>query len=230
MPYMPVPLDNTCVLYIRAEDNLATGYDDATHYGNNATVAGAVPCNGISGQGISFDGADDCLSIADAASLDCTTLTVAAWVRLAATWLAVGHVIGKCEDSGSEYSYGFGVDAAAKPFLLVSNDGAAGTAETANAAISLDAWHHIAGTFSGGTYLLYVDGAVVASDAVGADLTIYAGTGRVTVGARYDSGAAEAVEEFKDLMDDVIVFNRVLSAQEIHELYMVHAGDDTREA
>ena len=33
----------------------------------------------------------------------------------------------------------------------------------------------------------------------------------------------------KGLIDDVMVFNRALTAQEIYDLYSVHAGDNTRE-
>jgi len=231
MAFDPVGIDGTCVLALEFQDNFGTTYQDGSQYENHATRTGAVQCNGVNGLGLLFDGTDDYLSVADAASLDCTSLTVAAWVKLDATWAAVGYVLAKCEDDGSEYSYGFGCSATLKPFLLVSDDGAAGTAETANAAISASVWHHLACTYAaGGTYALYVDGAVVASDGTGADAGCHVGTGRVTVGARWDSTeVASAVEEFKGKIGGVRVWNRALSAQEIRELHYVHAGDNTEE-
>ena len=236
MAFEPVAIDGTCVLALELQDNFGTVYQDSSLAENHATRTGAVQCNGVGGLGLLFDGTDDYLSVADAASLDCAAVTVAAWVKLDATWAAVGYVLAKCEDSGSQYSYGFGCSAALKPFLLISNDGAAGTAETANAAISAATWHHVVATYAetdgllAGTYLLYVDGALVASDGIGADPTIHVGTGRVTVGARWDSTeVAEAVEEFKGRIGGVRVWNRALSAQEIHELHAVHAGDNTEE-
>ena len=236
MAFEPVAIDDTCVLALELQDNFGTTYADNTPYGNHATRTGAVQTNGPCGLALTFDGTDDYLSVADAASLDCAALTVEAWVKLDATWAAVGYILAKCEDDGSEYSYGFGCDATLKPFLLISNDGAAGTAETANTAISAAVWHHLVGTYAetngvlAGTYLLYVDGAVVASNATGAEPTLHVGTGRVTVGARWDSTVvAEAVEEFKGKIGGVRVWNRALSAQEIHELHAVHAGDNTEE-
>lgn len=236
MAFEPAAIDETCVLCLDVQDNFGASYVDDTPYGNDATRAGAVQCNGPGGLALSFDGTDDALNIADAASLDCEAVTVAAWVKLDATWAAVGHILAKCEDSGSQYSYGFGCDANAKPVLAISDDGAAGTAETADDAVSKAVWHHVVGTYEetdgvgAGTYLLYVDGVLVASDGTGADESIHAGTGRVTVGARWDSTAvAEAVEEFKGLIGGVRVWNRVLGAQEIHDLYSAHAGDNTSE-
>ncbi len=225
----PFALDD-CVLRLELQDSLGTTYLDTTDNDNDATRTNAVQVNGPGGLGLSFDGTEDYLSVADAASLDVSVLTIAAWVKMDAAWAAVGNILAKCEDDGSQYSYSLALDAAQKPRLLISDNGLAGTAETANAALSLSQWYHIVGTFSGGTYLLYVDGAVVASDGIGADATIHAGTGRVTVGARWDSTAvAEAVEEFKGRIGSVRVWPRALSAQEIHELYMVHAGDNTGE-
>ena len=225
----PIALDD-CVLRLELQDNFGTTYLDGSTYGNHATRTGATQCNGPGGLGLLFDGTDDFLSVADAASLDVSALTIAAWVKLDATWAAVGHILAKCEDDGVQYSYALALNADRKPMLTISDDGAAGTAETATAAVAVSRWYHIGATYSGGTYLLYVDGAVVASDGTGADAAIHAGTGRVTVGARWDSTVvAEAVEEFKGRMGSVLVWPRALTAQEFHELYMVHAGDNTGE-
>lgn len=229
MAFQPVPIDAACVLALELQDSLGTSYADNTPYGNHATRTGAAQTNGPCGLALAFDGTDDKLAIADAASLDCTALTIVAHARLDATWAAAGYILAKCEDTDANFSYAFGVDANRKPFLTVSDDGDAGTTETAAAAVSAAVWHQLACTFSGGTYKLYVDGTAVAGDAGGAAPSIKADTGRVTIGARFDSGAAGYANFFKGKIGGVWVWNRALGAQDIHELHAVHAGDDTNE-
>lgn len=226
----PVAADDTCVLYMPFEDNFGTAYLDRSQYANHGVRTGAVQCNGIQGLGLSFDGTDDYVSVADSASLDCAAVTIAAWVKLDATWAAAGYVLVKCEDNapGGEFSYGLVLTNLREIELLISDDGdTPATEETSTGALSVSTWHHVAATFAGGTYLIYANGVLVASDGNGAEASIYVGTGRVTIGARWD--IAQSHLEFKGLIDEPMVFNRALSAQEINELYLVHAGDNTRE-
>lgn len=164
----PVPIDGTCVLLLDSEDSLGTTYLDGSQYANHATRAGPTQSNGIDGLALTYGTADYSLDIADAASLDCTALTISAWVKLDATWAAVGYILAKCKDIDDQFSYALSCDTTGKLRLDISDDGAAGSLEATDDAISLTVWHHLVGTFTGGTYALYVDGAIVASDGGGA--------------------------------------------------------------
>ena len=228
----PVPIDDTCVLYMPFEDNFGTDYLDRSNHANHGTRVGAVQCNGIDNLGLSFDGINDYLAVADSVSLDCSAVSIAAWVKLDPTWDDEGYILVKCEDWNVQFSYGLQISTARALRLWIASDGTNRSGKTSTPTISIDEWHHVVGTFeetippAAGTYLLYIDGAVVAG-AGGIRPSIHIGTGRVTIGARWATNTT--AEEFNGLLDDVLVFNCALSAQEINDLYMVDAGDNTRE-
>ncbi len=73
-----------------------------------------------------------------------------------------------------------------------------------------DNWHHVAVTKSGTTGTIYVDGSSRASDTV-ASVT---GTGEIVIGTRWDQS-----DPFSGTIDEVIVYNRSLSASEVNNLY-----------
>jgi hypothetical protein len=93
---------------------------------------------------------------------------------------------------------------------------------TSNLRVDNGQWHHVAGTFSEPELRLYVDGkltsqrqkAVLASNAC--DLTI--GLCLSTPGDIYPGYPVDTVS-FDGIMDEVMMFNRALSATEIRVLY-----------
>jgi hypothetical protein len=79
------------------------------------------------------------------------------------------------------------------------------------------AWHHVIGTYDGSTIKIYVDGILQASKSWssgldGATATAYIGQDD------YDSS-----RRFTGLIDDVRIYNRALSADEIKRLYKIGA-------
>jgi hypothetical protein len=70
-----------------------------------------------------------------------------------------------------------------------------------------DGWHHVAAVGSGGTTTFYVDGAAVGSIA-------FQSTSDVFSLGNYQGGG----QRFADQIDDVRIYNRVLSAAEVAEL------------
>jgi hypothetical protein len=87
-------------------------------------------------------------------------------------------------------------------------------------------WHHVAGTFDGKDAKIYVDGSLVGKPNhwVGEiphtpyDLTI--GANR----SNPDGSLGEIGASFDGLMDDVMMFNRALSAEEIQTLFKSQGG------
>ncbi len=76
-------------------------------------------------------------------------------------------------------------------------------------------WHHIVATQTGTTASLYVDGVLVNTATVAA---IGNGSGPIYIG-RYNSGYY-----FNGSIDDVRIYNRALSAQEVQQLYKLGGG------
>lgn len=175
---------------------------------------------------LNFDGVDDYVAVADADSLDVTAVTISAWVYLDSGWAAPGYVVAKLEDwaNSSEMSYILQIDASRKLVFAISADGNIPTKETTNDAISLSTWHHVAVTYEYVSatpyYNLYVDGFLVASDGNGnAGGTIHIGTGRLTMGARYDASDVVYKFFFNGDIDDVMIFDTVLTGAEVLSLY-----------
>lgn len=177
--------------------------------------------------GFYFDGSADYISVADSVSLDVTAVTISAYVKLDSNFAALGYIAVKMEDwaATGEVSYGFRVDAGRTIGLFISNSGSneAGilVAETSTGTLTKSIWYHVVGTYDGaGTYAIYIDGALDSSDGNGNETdTIYVGTGRMILGARWDLSASAAAVRFKGTLDNVMIFNRVLSAEEVRSIY-----------
>ena len=77
--------------------------------------------------------------------------------------------------------------------------------------LQVGAFHHVAGTYDGTTMRLYFDGAEVGSLPV-------SGFVGVSEGVALSTGDAEALD---GLLDEVQVFDRALSAEEIRAIFEV---------
>jgi len=79
-------------------------------------------------------------------------------------------------------------------------------------------WHHVAGAYDGTEYKLYIDGrtnvSVASSGILMGEATAYYGT----IGAHYKRSDGAPKNFFNGLIDDVRVYNRVLSEEEIREI------------
>ena len=179
---------------------------DRTGKAHTGTVSGATWAAGKTGGALSFDGVDDLVTIADANDLDLTNaLTLEAWVRpsAGADWRTV---LMKERPSGLTYAL-YSDNGAGRPSafvrLLTADDSATGPT-----ALPQNAWTHLAMTFDGATIRIYVNGTQVATAA--APGSIVASTGALRIG-----GNSVWSEYFGGLIDDVRVYNRVLTAADI---------------
>jgi hypothetical protein len=79
-------------------------------------------------------------------------------------------------------------------------------------------WHHVAGAYNGTQYTVYIDGRIVASVAAAGVLqggaTAYYGV----IGAHYKRSDGAPKMFFKGMVDDVRIYDRVLSEEEMREI------------
>ncbi len=79
-------------------------------------------------------------------------------------------------------------------------------------------WHHVAGAYDGTEYTLYIDGrmnvSVASSGVLVGSATAYYGT----IGAHYKKSDGAPKFFFEGLIDDVRVYDRVLSEEEVREI------------
>ena len=155
--------------------------------------------------------ASDYIQIADSATLGPQGgITVAAWIN---TSNPEGRsIVGKQFGGGLEDSYLLWYNVGTLWFTLFPFGSA-----SVNAPIpTLGTWHHVAGTWDGATIRLYVDGSQVASQ-------VFAGPNQyddspVVIGADNDSADDVPDDGWDGLIDDVRIYNRALSQDELREL------------
>jgi len=171
---------------------------DRSGQGNTGTIIGAVPINGKVGQALSFDGTDDWVDITDSPTYE--NVSFSAWVYYRGS-----------PDYAAIVSNGDGIlrNVVFYNTTFMVHDGS--WREVTG--LPINTWRHVALTFIGSTkeLTLYVNG-VQRYNGIG---TAYSNGGFSTIGA-YDGGSAWF---FNGLIDEVRVYNRALTAQEILRLY-----------
>ena len=192
----------------RAE--LAFEDDLADSLGNYAATATGSPAFGTGriGRGLLFDGADDALTL-PAGVADSPDLTVAAWVY----WNGGG---------ANQRVFDFGNNTDKYLFLTPSNGSTlrfaikhGGAEQQLNTTpLVTGRWIHLAVTLSGDTGRLYVNGALVATNAA---MTINPSDFRPTVNYIGDSQWS-ADPLFNGRVDDFRVYNHALSASDLAAL------------
>ncbi len=162
------------------------------------------------------------LSITDGSQtgLDITgDLTICCWVK-PESLSNVGFFVTKWATSGNQRSYmlyTYGVAGGDVTAALSDNGTDLAWANTVGSVLSTGTWAHVAVVYNGTDIRIYVDGALSEN---GSDNPktyssgIYNGTADVRVGGRDGSS-----NYFDGLMDEVAIFDRALSAEEIADIY-----------
>ena len=182
---------------------------DLSGNSNTGTISGATrTTSGRFGSALSFNGVNNWVTVADAASLDLSTgMTLEAWVNPTALsgWRTV---VFKETSAGLAYVL-YANDNDPKPATYVRrtgaslSDGASGTVQ-----LPLNTWTHLAATFDGVNLRLFVGGVRVDSQPVSGSIT-------QSVNPLHIGGNAIWGEYFAGSIDEVRIYNRALTAAEI---------------
>ncbi|MFO7872275.1 MAG: NosD domain-containing protein [Candidatus Undinarchaeales archaeon] len=205
-----VPLDNT---YLRDDSNLTSywrleGNADDELGLNDGTVYGATAVSGRFGQAYDFDGTGDYIDIGGTiAEIDeSSPLTFTGWINLdddTSSVVVVNH-----QKSNSNR---FGIASISGDLRAAFYDGSWQGASSGS--INTDTWYFFAYTFDGSSSgQLYIDG--VAQSGTNTPSTIAGETG-MFIGARLD-----ADKYFNGVLDDIAIFDRALSADEVEDIYL----------
>lgn len=184
---------------------------DASGNGNNGALLLGATGNiattttfGKIGQALLFDGVNDYVDLGSSSIYSPERITVSAWVNRNTL---NARVVSK---DNSARDYELKITSSDTVEFTVWNQ--AGSAATVNSGSVIGSgWHHIAGTWDGLKVRTYLDGVNQAS----ADL---AGSS-VHSGSELYIGTRGTNEFFNGALDDVRVYNRALSAEEIKRLY-----------
>jgi hypothetical protein len=166
------------------------------------------------GQVLELDGNGDYVEIPNSPSLNITgdQVSMAAWVNFNATGstpqIIIAKVFNNTTHSSPYFSYGMHLLANAQPRVWISRTGGAANRPGNTGSIHAGQWHHLAGVYTGAQLQLFLDGQLVASNTVSGNLIGYDTVLRLGI----NGGLTEPMG---GRMDDVAIFNRALTAEEV---------------
>ena len=196
-------------------DMNATQARDTSGNGNHGALTnGPTRTEGKIGQALNFDGVDDYVNMGKPASIGSlvTNITVSAWINNT-NLSGVQRVIAASRDTTAN-GFGFGTLGAGLEFTTFGVKDYDSTTITLTAGV----WTHITAVMSGFNVTFYVNGAArqtitgTANGNANTDDDIYIGSATV-------NGESTLFELFNGLIDEVRVYNRALSANEVNRLY-----------
>ncbi len=195
------------------EGSGSTAFDSAGN--NHGQLYGAQWVTGRIGGALGFDGVDDYLRVPDADVLTPqNTMTISYWLLNEGT----GTGVYKLAFCASSRAYAFNVGAAGDLHLRIYSSASTYDDLASNGVVGQDGWHHLVGTFDHGQAALYIDGSldVAASMSVS---SIMNDTQPLTIGGFWDYCGTTRFRANNGQVDDVRIYNRVLSAWEVQSLY-----------
>jgi hypothetical protein len=158
------------------------------------------------GTALQFDGQDDYVEVPYDDSMATTNeITIGAWVNITNTAGSGQHYLVDSRD-GTGSGYGLNIDTEFIQFWIAGS-----WYRNFLSTISIKNWHHVVGTYDGSNMIVYVDGAEI--DRYSVATNIIPSNSPLFIGQRYGYG-----ERFQGIIDEVAIYNRALTAEEIQIL------------
>lgn len=221
-----IDFNRSLVLWLRMNNesgDTATIIKDKSTYGNNGTTNAQYTSSGYLGGAYSFDGVDDSINITDSSSLDIYQgqFTISMWIYPRSV---TNNVLPRLTEKRSNYLAIMGNQSNSKfskfgaEFL---NETGTNTVEFwSNTNATLNTWQHVVFVYDGLNGTWYINGVADATSIItlGGDWT-----GQEVSTTGYDLYIAkrrtDSTRNFDGVIDDVLMFNRNLSAEEIISIY-----------
>ncbi|MBN1275562.1 LamG domain-containing protein [Candidatus Woesearchaeota archaeon] len=180
---------------------------------------GALPYQeGYIDNGITLDGENDIMNVGFSYEYP-EGLTIIMWVKPQAA--QQGNILSNGRGTTREdFNYGISItEDLHLEFWVVTSSGL--KTVTSSTPLTLDTWAHVAVEYSGSELRLYVNGNQVASSSWSGDIPYEEGVGNIlTIGARNTGTTHE--HHFAGMVDEVYMYERVLSVQEIQDNYALN--------
>lgn len=207
-------------------ENSATDFQNLN---NPSASAGVSFAPGRVGQALNFNGSSEVV-IPNSASLNFQQFTFEGWVYPTLLDGTVEMVLNKEDEPFTTYHYEVGLAGTASSgiptgTLLIALNGLGGLPNDFNGFVNaggvlpLNTWTHIAFTFDGTTLRSYLNGtpARTVANLTGSLIT---STGPLKLGSRADTLInQDPRNRFNGLLDELSLYNRALSAQELQAIY-----------
>jgi Concanavalin A-like lectin/glucanases superfamily/Immunoglobulin domain len=217
-PPLCVPPPLNLVSWWRAEGNA----NDSVGTNHGTLVAGITFTGGKVGQAFHLDGTDQYVQIADSPSLKPANVSVEAWVKLDTLVTPGANIPGqqiivfkKNTRSGNFEGYTLLKDRVSGQdcfSFAIASAGGLQVHALSSTIPQVGTWYHLVGTYDGATVRLYVNGVMEGNAYAGFPLDY--GTRPVFFGRTGEFWVAN----FGGSMDEVSIYNRALTADEIQAL------------
>ena len=221
--------------YWNLDEGSGSAVADASGHANNGNINGASWIDGIAGSALSFDGQNDWISVQHSISLQPTTgISVCVWVRPSGFYTGScqgNYVVSKGSDGLPGWyglDYGDGSDGNCSVFSPSQErfyfsirfaDNSVWSAVT-NTVVQIDELHFIAGTYDGTQISIFDNGTLASSTVVTENLGT--NTSPLTIGMHDWPYFPYWVN---GLMDEIRIYDRALSAEEVQFLYEYPGGN-----
>jgi len=202
---------------------------------NNSNQTSGRPL-AVAGTALSFDGVNDYVTFGPAPNLGSATFTLETWFNR--TDAGVGTSTGsegiasaiplvtkgraEAEGSNVDMNYFLGIDASTGKLVADFEEGPGGIGPlgqnhpiTGNTAITSNVWHHVAATYDGTTWKLYLDGNLDGSLAVGQPTRSDSIQHAALATAMTSTGVAAGF--FQGTLDEARIWNYARSQQQIQD-------------
>ncbi len=207
---------------------------DVSGNGNNGNFAGIASSTffipGKIGQGVHFDGVNDGINLGSGSSVDDIQLqggggmTVAFWIKPDSN--TTSTIIGKGSDANNSGTWIVSKNSATTPARITfKKEGATDSSKNYNSQVSNGVWTHIVITWNGSmtfstSVLLYNNGILVVQPSA-----TDGATPNSDAAFNLNIGSTNGLSDFCDCsLDDVHIYNHVLTSAEIQQLYNQSAG------
>jgi hypothetical protein len=191
--------------------------NDESGNGNNGTVGGAVLVadrSGFASDAYGFNGSDNYIKvIKDCGNFNTSDFTISAWV-LDNDAIGSGAIVSK--RNSSSYGNFFTLSYCNHPGYEIDQTNIQDYSHNYIAGDYLGVWHHIVMVRAGTSVSLIMDGTIQQTFASPVIQSIN-NDAYLSIGARYYGNYL--TEHFKGSIDDIAIWNRALTQQEITDLY-----------
>jgi len=219
-------ISNASATFIRIIDGLAASWHfdeesgniayDSSGNDNDGTIYGATWVDGKYGKALNFDGSNDYITIPHDTSFDVDKVTITAWFKadvLGGKWRKiVCHPYYDDQWSSPYAVYALGIDTNDRVFGEISI-GATHT-KVFGPVLNTDLWYFAAMTFDGELLKIYLNS--VEEDSLSVSGSLNHRSTKVHIAKAYDAANTEL---FDGIIDEVCIFNRALTQEEISDLY-----------
>jgi len=195
--------------------------NDESGNGNDGVVNGATLAadrNGMSNAAYSFDGASSVINVPSSQSLNIAdSITISAWLLRA-----------NPQNNDGEGIFGpsnFLPDSPGFYLRIINQKADLGisspyTEGFSNQSILGENWYHLVAIYDNSTITIYINGILDNISQVGpGNLDQWTSSGDLTIGKEAYEGAPEIYHQFNGSLDDIAIYNRALTEQEIQALY-----------